>query len=102
MTRRPAVAARGSGTSLPGPQIPILTVALFFAVALVAEPMLGTRPRLRKVVLPLSRCSLGIYVVHEALAYIPGRLLAGPLLQRHLALSVVGFLILVATTLGLA
>jgi surface polysaccharide O-acyltransferase-like enzyme len=96
-----AIFAQGTGAFLR-PTLPILTVALFFAVALVAEPILGTRPRLRKVVLPLSRYSLGIYVVHEALAYIPGRLLAGPLLQRHLPLSVVGFLILVATTLGLA
>jgi probable poly-beta-1,6-N-acetyl-D-glucosamine export protein len=96
-----AVFAQGTGAFLR-PALPILTVALFFAVAITAEPIMEARPRLRRVILALSRYSLGIYIVHEGLTYIPGRLLAGPLLQRHLPVSIVGFLILIATTLGLA
>jgi surface polysaccharide O-acyltransferase-like enzyme len=93
--------AQGTGAFLR-PALPILTVALFFAVAIEAEPILEAHRRLRNVVLTVSRYSLGIYIVHEGLTYIPGRLLAGPLLQRHLPESILGFLILVATTLGLA
>jgi probable poly-beta-1,6-N-acetyl-D-glucosamine export protein len=96
-----AIFAQGTGAFLR-PDLPVFTVPLFFAVAIASEPILSARPRLRKAVLTISRYSLGIYIVHEALTYIPGRLLAGPLLQRHLPVSVVGFLILVVATLGLA
>jgi fucose 4-O-acetylase-like acetyltransferase len=54
------------------------------------------------VVLTLSRYSLGIYIVHESITYVPGRLLAGHLLQVHLPLSIVGLVVLVICTLGLA
>lgn len=84
------------------PTLPVLTVALFFAVAITAEPLLAGRARVREAVLTMSRYSLGIYIVHEALTYIPGRLLAGPLLQRHLPISIVGVALLVAITLALA
>jgi len=96
-----AMFAQGTGAFLR-PALPLLTVPLFFAVAIAAERVMTARPRLRTVILTLSRYSLGIYIVHEALTYLPGRLLAGPLLQRHLPLSIVGFVVLVATTLGLA
>jgi surface polysaccharide O-acyltransferase-like enzyme len=114
-----SIFAQGTGAFLR-PALPLLTVPLFFAVAIAAErvmpagtgragarlasPSSGTteRPRLRRVILALSRYSLGIYIVHEALSYIPGRLLAGPLLQSHLPVSIVGFVVLVVATLGLA
>jgi surface polysaccharide O-acyltransferase-like enzyme len=93
--------AQGTGAFL-NPVLPVFTVALFLALAITAEPLLAARDRLRNVVLTVSRYSLGIYIVHEALTYVPGRLLAGNLLQAHLPLSIVGFVILVAATLGLA
>ena len=96
-----ATFVQGTGGFLR-PTLPLLTVALFFAVAITAEPLLAERARLRKAVLTVSRYSLGIYIVHEALTYIPGRLLAWALLQRHLPVSIVGFILLVGFTLALA
>jgi peptidoglycan/LPS O-acetylase OafA/YrhL len=96
-----ATFVQGTGAFLR-PTLPVFTVALFCAIAIASEPLLAARPRLRKVVATLSRYSLGIYIVHEALVYVPGRLLAGPLLQRHLPVSIVGFLLLVAATSLLA
>lgn len=96
-----AAFAEGTGAFLR-PSLPILTVALFFAVAIVAEPIMRGHPRLSQAIGALSRYSLGIYIVHEVLTYVPGRLLAPSLLQRHLPLSIVGFATVVAATLGLA
>lgn len=96
-----ATFAQGTGAFLR-PALPVFTVALFGAIAIAAEPLLAAHPRLRDAVQTVSRYSLGIYIVHEALVYIPGRLLAGALLQRHLPLSGLGFALLVAVTFLLA
>jgi peptidoglycan/LPS O-acetylase OafA/YrhL len=93
--------AQGTGAFLR-PTLPVFAVALFIAIAISAEPLLAARARLRRVVLALSRYSLGIYILHEALVYIPGRLLADPLLQRHLPVSIVGFTLLLTASLALA
>jgi peptidoglycan/LPS O-acetylase OafA/YrhL len=83
------------------PVLPVLAVSLFFAVASAARS-LREHPRAAEVLGRLGRYSLGVYIVHEALMYLPGRLLAGPLLQRHLPLSILGVALLVAATLALA
>jgi surface polysaccharide O-acyltransferase-like enzyme len=71
------------------------------AVALGADPVLRRHPRLRTAVETVSRYSLGVYIVHEALLYLPGRLLSGAL-ESHLPGSAVAFPVLVAATLALA
>jgi peptidoglycan/LPS O-acetylase OafA/YrhL len=91
--------AQGTGAFLL-PTLPLLVVPSFLAVALSADRLLRARRRLRAATVLLSDCSLGVYIVHEALLYAPGRLLA-PLLQRDLPVSLVGFGLLVAATLGL-
>jgi surface polysaccharide O-acyltransferase-like enzyme len=93
--------AQGTGAFLV-PGLPLLVVPLFFAVAITAEPILESHTWLREAVRRLSRYSLGIYITHEALMYVPGRLLAPLLLQRHLPVSALGFALLVPATLGLA
>jgi peptidoglycan/LPS O-acetylase OafA/YrhL len=93
--------AEGTGAYLV-PGLPLLVVPLFFAVAITAEPILESRAGLREVVRRLSRYSLGIYITHEALMDVPGRLLAPLLLQRHLPVSALGFALLVPATLALA
>jgi surface polysaccharide O-acyltransferase-like enzyme len=93
--------ARGTGAFL-APDLFLLVVPLFFAVAITAEPILESHAGLRELVRKLSRYSLGIYITHEALMYVPGRLLAPLLLQRHLPVSALGFPLLVPATLALA
>jgi surface polysaccharide O-acyltransferase-like enzyme len=93
--------ANGTGAFLR-PLLPIMTITVFAAVAISGERLLRAYDWIRRPAVVLSRYSLGIYIVHEALLYIPGRILAGPLLQRHLPLSAFGFALLVFVTLGLA
>lgn len=93
--------ADGTGAFLR-PLLPIMTIAVFAAVAISGEWLLTRYDCLRRPVAVISRYSLGIYIVHEALLYIPGRILAAPLLQQHLPVSVLGFALLVVITLGLA
>jgi surface polysaccharide O-acyltransferase-like enzyme len=92
--------AQGTGAFLH-PALPLLAVPSFLAVALTAERLLVAHRRLRRATVRLSELSLGVYIVHEALLYAPGRLLA-PLLARDLPLSLLGFGLLVAATLGLS
>lgn len=96
-----ATFAQGTGAFLL-PLLPVLTMAAFIALAVTTAPILNRNERFRGIVLAISRYSLGIYIVHEALIYIPGRLLAPVLLQRHLPVSAFGFALLVALTLALA
>jgi peptidoglycan/LPS O-acetylase OafA/YrhL len=96
-----AAFAQGTGAFLR-PDLPLLAVPLFVAVALAADRVLTAHRRLSGAVALIGRYSLGIYIVHEALMYVPGRLLADGLLQRHLPTSVAGFALLVVATLVLA
>lgn len=91
--------AQGTGAFLH-PALPLLAVPSFLAVALTADRLLAAHCRLRGVTVRLSELSLGVYIVHEALLYVPGRLLA-PLLARDLPVSLLGFGLLVAAALGL-
>jgi probable poly-beta-1,6-N-acetyl-D-glucosamine export protein len=93
--------AQGTGAFLRPDLLP-LAVVVFLALALGADRVLAPRPLPARAISLVSRCSLGIYIVHEALLYIPGRLLSGVLLQRGLPLSLAGVLLLVAATLALA
>lgn len=93
--------AQGTGAFLR-PLLPVMTIAVFAAVAISGERLLTRYGWLRRPVVVISRYSLGIYVVHEALLYIPGRILAAPLLQHHLPVSALGFALVVLITLGLA
>ncbi|MDR0360533.1 MAG: acyltransferase [bacterium] len=91
---------QGTGAFL-NPALPLIAVPSFVAVALTGDRVLAAHGRLRAVTVRLSELSLGVYIVHEALLYVPGRLLA-PLLQRDLPVSLVGFGLLVAVALGLS
>lgn len=91
--------AQGTGAFLR-PSLPLLVVPLFFAVFLATETLLAGRPRLEAGVHAVSRYSLGIYLVHAAITYLPGRVMASALLQQHLPWSLLGFALdLVATLL---
>ena len=92
--------AQGTGAFLT-PALPLLASGVFVAVALGADPVLRRHPRLCAAVETVSRYSLGVYIVHEALLYLPGRLLSGAL-ESHLPGSAVAFPVLVAATLALA
>jgi peptidoglycan/LPS O-acetylase OafA/YrhL len=96
-----AAFAQGTGAFLR-PDLPLLAVPLFLAIALAADRILAAHRRLRAAAALIGRHSLGIYIVHEALMYLPGRLIAGGLLQRHLPTSIAGFVVLVVATLVLA
>lgn len=93
--------AQGTGAFLR-PELPLLVVPLFFAVFLVTEKLLAGRPRLEAGVRVLSRYALGIYLVHAAITYLPGRIMASALLQQHLPLSLLGFALDVIATLLLS
>lgn len=95
-----ATFAQGTGAFLR-PELPLLAFAVFLAAALSADRVLAGHRRLREAAALLSRYSLGVYIVHEALMYVPGRLTTG-LLQQHLPASVGGFGVVVLVTLGLA
>jgi surface polysaccharide O-acyltransferase-like enzyme len=92
--------AQGTGAFLL-PALPVLALGVFLAIALGADPVLRRHPRLCAAVAYVSRYSLGVYIVHEALLYLPGRLLAG-LLEANLPVSALAFPVLVASSLGLA
>lgn len=96
-----AIYAQGTGAFLR-PDLPLLAVPLFLAVALTMEPVLATHSGIREWVRRVSRYSLGIYITHEALMYIPGRFFSLFLLQQHIPLSILGLVLLVAATLALA
>ena len=93
--------AQGTGAFLR-PELPLLVVPLFFAVFLLTEKLLAGRSRLEAGVRALSRYSLGIYLVHAAITYLPGRVMAFALLQQHLPLSLLGFALEVLATLLLS
>jgi surface polysaccharide O-acyltransferase-like enzyme len=93
--------AQGTGAFLR-PVLPPVALATFVALALSADSALANWPFARRVVSVVSRYSLGVYILHEALMYVPGRLLSQPLLHRHLPVSVVGFVLLVLATLVIA
>lgn len=93
--------AQGTGAFLRPTLVP-LAVAAFPALTLSGNSLLREHPGLRRPVGLISRYSLAIYIVHEALAYIPGRILAAPLLQQNLPLSAAGFALMTAVTLLLA
>jgi surface polysaccharide O-acyltransferase-like enzyme len=90
----------GTGAFL-NPMLLPLTVAVFLAVAISATPLLAGHHRVRAAVLYVSQLSLGIYILHEALLYLPGRILS-PVLQQHLPISVLSFVVLVSLTLAIS
>lgn len=90
--------AQGTGAFLR-PLLPLATVAAFVAIAVTTAPLLNREGRFTELVKTVSRYSLGIYIVHEALIYLPGRALAPFLLQQHVPVSAIGFVLLVAATL---
>ena len=96
-----AAFAEGTGAFLR-PTLLILTVGVFGSVGLAAERWLRSRPRWTARIAVLSRCSLGVYILHEALLYIPARAVQAPLLEQPLPLSALGFLIALVATLALA
>jgi surface polysaccharide O-acyltransferase-like enzyme len=93
--------AEGTGAFLR-PSLLVLTVGVFGTVGLAAERWLRRRPRWAARISALSRYSLGVYIVHEALLYIPARLIQAPLLDQRLPVSALGFVVVLATTLALA
>lgn len=93
--------AQGTGAFLR-PALPLLAASVFLATALSADRLLARHRRLQAAMSLIGRYSLGIYIVHEALMYIPGRLLAGALLQHPLPTSLAGVGLLVPATLALA
>jgi hypothetical protein len=93
--------AQGTGAFLRPLLVPVVA-ALAAATLLGAPSLLRRLPRLRSPVRVLSRDSLGVYITHPLLAYIPGRELRDPLLQQRLPLSLLGFVLLTAGTLALA
>jgi surface polysaccharide O-acyltransferase-like enzyme len=87
----------GTGAFL-NPVLPLLTITVFLALAISATPLLARHQRVRAAVLYISQLSLAVYILHEALLTLPGRFL-GPVLQRHLPVSILGFILLVSLTL---
>jgi surface polysaccharide O-acyltransferase-like enzyme len=92
--------AQGTGAFLT-PALPLLALGLFVAVVLGADAFLRRHLRLQAAVGVVSRYSLGVYIVHAGLMYLPGRALSGPL-ESHLPGTAVAVLVLVAATLVLA
>lgn len=92
--------AQGTGAFLM-PELPLLALGVFVAVALGADPFLRRHLRLQACVRVVSRYSLGVYIVHGALMYLPGRALSGAL-ESHLPGAALAVLVLVAATLVLA
>lgn len=93
--------AQGTGSFLD-PLLPAVAVPVFLAVALTADRLLGERARVAGAIGALSGYSLAVYILHEALLYLPGRALSAPLLQQDVPASAAGVVLLVAATLGLA
>jgi cytoskeletal protein CcmA (bactofilin family) len=99
-----AAFAQGTGAFLR-PLLPLLALPLFAAVALTADRYLAARPAqatTRRLVSTIGRYALGVYVLHEALMYLPGGLLRESLLQRDLPLSIAGVALLAPATVVLA
>lgn len=92
---------QGTGAFLLPSLIPV-TVAAFVACGLAGQRLLTDRPALTHAVEAISRYSLGIYIVHEALTYIPGPVQYLSIAQNSLAVSLVLFLFQVAATFALS
>ncbi|MGH7922407.1 MAG: acyltransferase [Candidatus Dormibacteraceae bacterium] len=93
--------AQGTGAFLL-PVLPLATIAVFVAVGVSGGPGWAKRPAFAQVLRTLGRYALGIYIVHEALTYIPGPLQLIPFAQTHLLVATPIFLFQVAVTLALA
>ncbi len=92
---------QGTGAFLLPSLIPV-TLAAFVAWALAGERWLSGRPQLTHAVQSVSRYSLGIYIVHEALTYISGPVQYLGIARASLAVSALLFLFQVAVTFVLA
>ncbi|MBO0745837.1 MAG: hypothetical protein J2P43_12515, partial [Candidatus Dormibacteraeota bacterium] len=91
----------GTGAFLLPSLIPV-TVASFVVWGLAGERLLAGRPGITHAVQAVSRYSLGIYIVHEALTYVSGPVQYLPIAQESLAVSVLFFLFQVAATFALS
>ena len=96
-----ATFVQGTGAFLL-PTLPLLVLAVFCAVGLGAGSWVERWPWLERAVAVLSRYSLGIYIVHEALTYIAGPVAYLPAAQHYLPVAFVMFLVQVLITLVLA
>lgn len=92
---------QGTGAFLLPSLIPV-TVAAFVAWGLAGERLLAGRPMLTQAVGAVSRYSLGIYIVHEALTYVSGPLQYLGIARASLAVSALLFVLQVAVTFALA
>lgn len=93
--------ATGTGAFLLPTLMPF-TIAVFIAAALLGGDLLRDRTRVAEPIGAVSRYSLGIYIVHEALTYVSGPLQFLPAVSTHLGLAVLVLLVQVVITLGLA
>ncbi|MBO0702333.1 MAG: acyltransferase [Candidatus Dormibacteraeota bacterium] len=92
---------QGTGAFLLPSLIP-LTIASFVTWGLAGERLLAARPAVTQAVQEVSRYSLGIYIVHEALTYLTGPLQYAGIARASLAVSLVIFLFQVLVTFVLA
>ena len=92
---------QGTGAFLLPTLIPV-TVASFLFWGLAGERLLAGRPGMTQAVQAISRYSLGIYIVHEVLTYVPGPVQYLPIAQASLAVALPLFLFQVAATFVLA
>lgn len=92
---------QGTGAFLLPSLIPV-TVAAFVVWGLAGERLLAGRPGVTGAVLSISRYSLGIYIVHEALTYVIGPVQYLTIAQESLAVSILFFLVQVAITFALS
>ena len=92
---------QGTGAFLLPTLIPV-TVGAFVALGLAGQRWLAGRPVLTQAVAAVSRYSLGIYIVHEALTYTIGPVQYLSVAQASLAVSLVLFVLQVAVTFALS
>jgi surface polysaccharide O-acyltransferase-like enzyme len=92
---------QGTGAFLLPSLVPV-TVAVWVTWALAGERLLPQRPTLAHALQSVSRYSLGIYIVHEALTYLTGPVQYWSVARASLAVSLVLFVVQVAATFVLA
>ena len=93
--------AQGTGAFLLPTLIPV-SVALWVTWGLAGERLLANRQALADAVQSIGRYSLGIYIVHEALTYLTGRIQFWSVARASLAVSLLLSLVQVLVTLVLA
>lgn len=92
---------QGTGAFLLPTLIP-MTIAAFVACGMAGQRLLTGRPELTHAVLAISRYSLGIYIVHEALTYVTGPVQYWSVAQASLAVSLLLFVVQVVVTFVLS